>query len=154
MIAAGDVYFRHIEFFPRAEESTTLEISLFHWFTYILLDLRVFMGLPWDIEEVLSMYDANRLQMGNGWHQRFFGNLNASMLHKSTLKKSLPCFFPIIGQGELRCPNDCSLEPSQKMRKDDRLLFIDTRFSAFFMLDNPLVLPITKRSMQLMLHWE
>ena len=25
MIAAGDVYFRHIEFFPRAEESTTLE---------------------------------------------------------------------------------------------------------------------------------
>ena len=112
------------------------------------------MGLPWDIEEVLSMYDANRLQMGNGWHQRFFGNLNASMLHKSTLKKSLPCFFPIIGQGELRCPNDCSLEPSQKMRKDDRLLFIDTRFSACFMLDNPLVLPITKRSMQLMLHWE
>ena len=100
------------------------------------------------------MYDANRLQMGNGWHQRFFGNLNASMLHKSTLKKSLPCFFPIIGQGELRCPNDCSLEPSQKMRKDDRLLFIDTRFSAFFMLDNPLVLPITKRSMQLIARFQ
>ena len=95
MIAASDVYFRHIEFFPRAEESsTTLEKfpSSIDLLTYC--SIYVFL---WGFREILRKSLACMMPIGSKWEMdgisAFLAILTQACYTKVPSKNLSPAFF-------------------------------------------------------------